>query len=48
VTIEFLDRGPSTEILLTHEQLPSAEDRQKHEQGWNGCLAQLAQYVEKK
>jgi uncharacterized protein YndB with AHSA1/START domain len=47
VTIEFLDRGPATEILLTHEQLPSAEERQKHEQGWNGCLAQLAQYIEK-
>jgi uncharacterized protein YndB with AHSA1/START domain len=48
VTLEFLDLGPSTEILLTHEQLPSAEDRQKHEHGWNGCLAQLAAYVSSK
>src|SRR5579864_2711977 len=48
VTLEFLDLGPSTEILLTHEQLPSAEQRQKHEQGWNGCLAQLAAYVSSK
>jgi len=46
VTIEFLDLGPATEILLTHEQLPSAEERQKHEQGWNGCLTQLAGYVQ--
>jgi len=46
VTIEFLDLGRSTEISLTHVQLPSAEERQKHEQGWNGCLAQLAQYVQ--
>ncbi|HEV2521376.1 MAG TPA: SRPBCC domain-containing protein [Candidatus Acidoferrales bacterium] len=45
VTLEFLDLGPSTEIHLTHEQLPSAEERQKHEHGWNGCLAQLAAYV---
>ena len=45
VTLEFLDLGPSTEILLTHEHLPSAEERQKHEHGWNGCLAQLAGYI---
>ena len=46
VTIEFLDLGPTTEVLLTHVQLPSAEERQKHEQGWNGCLAQLAPYLQ--
>jgi uncharacterized protein YndB with AHSA1/START domain len=46
VTIEFLDLGPATEVLLTHEQLPNAEQRDKHAQGWNGCLAQLAQYIE--
>ena len=48
VAIEFLDLGPSTEILLTHVQLPSAEERQKHEHGWNGCLAQLAGYISSK
>jgi uncharacterized protein YndB with AHSA1/START domain len=48
VTLEFLDLGPSTEILLTHEHLPSGEERQKHEQGWNGCLAQLAGYISSK
>jgi uncharacterized protein YndB with AHSA1/START domain len=48
VTIEFLDLGPSTEVLLTHVQLPSAEEREKHEHGWNGCLAQLAAYVQAK
>lgn len=46
VTVEFLDLGSSTEVLLTHMQLPSDEQREKHAQGWNGCLAQLAQYVE--
>jgi uncharacterized protein YndB with AHSA1/START domain len=45
VTVEFRDLGASTEILLTHEQLPDAEQRGKHEQGWNGCLDQLAQYL---
>jgi len=48
VTIEFLDLGPATEVLLTHVQLPSAEEREKHEHGWNGCLAQLAEYVQAK
>jgi len=46
VTIEFLDLGSSTEILLTHVQLPSAEEREKHAHGWNGCLEQLARFVE--
>jgi len=48
VTIEFLDLGRTTEVLLTHVQLPSAEEREKHEHGWNGCLAQLADYVQGK
>lgn len=46
VTVEFLDLGSSTEVLLTHVQLPNTEQREKHAHGWNGCLAQLAQYVE--
>jgi uncharacterized protein YndB with AHSA1/START domain len=45
VTILFRDLGPSTEILLTHELLPSAEERGKHEHGWNGCLDQLASFL---
>jgi len=45
VTIEFRDLGPSTEILLTHEQLPSVEEREKHGHGWNGCLDSLAKYL---
>jgi uncharacterized protein YndB with AHSA1/START domain len=48
VTIEFLDWGPSTEVQLSHERLPNAEQREKHAQGWNGCLAQLEQYVQAK
>jgi uncharacterized protein YndB with AHSA1/START domain len=45
VTIEFRDLGPSTEILLTHEHLPNVEQRDKHEHGWNGCINQLANYL---
>jgi len=46
VTIEFLDLGPSTEILLTHTQLPNAEQRDKHAHGWNGCLDRLDRFVQ--
>jgi uncharacterized protein YndB with AHSA1/START domain len=42
VTIEFHDLGSSTEVTLTHERLPSTEERDKHAHGWNGCMDQLA------
>jgi len=42
VTIEFRDLGSSTEVTLTHERLPNTEERDKHAQGWNGCMDQLA------
>lgn len=45
VTLEFHDRGHETELVLTHEKLPNAEERGKHEHGWNGCLGQLARYI---
>jgi len=45
VSLEFLDLGKATEIRVTHGQLPSAESRDKHNQGWTGCLEQLAGYL---
>jgi uncharacterized protein YndB with AHSA1/START domain len=45
VTLEFRDLGPATEVLLTHELLPDADSRGKHEHGWIGCLDQLAKFV---
>jgi len=47
VTVVFRDLGPSTEILLTHELLPSAEERGKHEHGWTGCLEQFGKYIQR-
>jgi uncharacterized protein YndB with AHSA1/START domain len=41
VSLELIDRGGRTEVILTHENLPSEESRQAHEQGWIGCLAKL-------
>lgn len=45
VTIEFQDLGKSTEVTLTHEQLPNPEERDKHAHGWNGCMDQLARLL---
>lgn len=45
VTIEFRGLGEKTEVILTHEMLPSMEERDKHEHGWTGCLNQLAKYL---
>jgi uncharacterized protein YndB with AHSA1/START domain len=42
VTVELFERGPrQTELVLTHQQLPNAEARQAHEQGWQSILDKL-------
>lgn len=46
VTVEFRGRGDSTEITLTHAMLPNDEERTKHAQGWNGCVARLERYLD--
>ena len=45
VTIEFHDRGGRTEVVLTHEQLPSAVSREEHASGWQRCLEDIARWV---
>jgi uncharacterized protein YndB with AHSA1/START domain len=45
VTVEFNDRGESTEVVLRHEGLPNEKERADHEQGWNGCLEKLEKVV---
>ena len=47
VTVEFFDLGPSTEVSITHEQLPSTASRDQHIGGWTGCFDQFAQYLSK-
>ncbi|HVT59321.1 MAG TPA: SRPBCC domain-containing protein [Thermoanaerobaculia bacterium] len=41
VTVEFLDHGGETEIVLTHELFASDQSRTQHAHGWEGCLGQL-------
>jgi uncharacterized protein YndB with AHSA1/START domain len=45
VTVEFIAAGGSTEIRLTHENLPSAESSKNHEHGWSGCFDKLDQLL---
>jgi uncharacterized protein YndB with AHSA1/START domain len=46
VSVEFLVRGNSTEVVLTHAVFGSAKDRDDHNQGWNGCLDGLARVLQ--
>jgi uncharacterized protein YndB with AHSA1/START domain len=41
VTVEFRDRGASTEVAITHTLFPDAALRDRHRSGWSGCLDQL-------
>ncbi len=41
VTVQFLAKGNQTEVVLTHEYLPSANSRDLHREGWTGCLHHL-------
>jgi uncharacterized protein YndB with AHSA1/START domain len=45
VTVEFLDRGGSTEVVLTHEFFLNQKLRDGHERGWNGGLDKLAKLL---
>ena len=45
VTVEFHDRGGSTEIVLTHELFPTEKARGEHERGWSGCCDKLAKIL---
>jgi len=45
VTIELRAAGGGTELTLKHEQFADAEARDRHQQGWMGCLARLESAV---
>jgi uncharacterized protein YndB with AHSA1/START domain len=41
VTVEFNAIEAGTEMLLTHERFADHDARNRHLQGWTGCLARL-------
>jgi uncharacterized protein YndB with AHSA1/START domain len=48
VTVEFLDRGERTEIVLMHSRFATVESRDNHARGWGKILESFAGFVEKK
>jgi uncharacterized protein YndB with AHSA1/START domain len=45
VTVEFEARGTFTEVILRHEGLRDAEQRETHRKGWNGCFDVLEEQL---
>jgi len=45
VTVRFEPQGEATEVIVTHEAIASAPLRDRHQQGWHGCLDGLADYL---
>jgi uncharacterized protein YndB with AHSA1/START domain len=43
VTVDFNARGGGTEIVITHERLPSEEMVQAHSGGWSSILERIAE-----
>ena|SRR5438105_6227198 len=47
VTVDLSDRDSGTELRLIHEQLPTKQFRDGHNQGWNSALNKLEKFVSK-
>jgi uncharacterized protein YndB with AHSA1/START domain len=45
VTVELSDHEGGTELRLIHEQLPSEQSRDGHNEGWNSALDKLERFV---
>jgi len=43
VLVEFIRRGARTELVLTHDGLPSEEMATSHHGGWSGFMEQLVE-----
>jgi uncharacterized protein YndB with AHSA1/START domain len=41
VTVEFIGDGERTTVVLVHSDLDGAESRDRHREGWEGCLENL-------
>jgi uncharacterized protein YndB with AHSA1/START domain len=45
VTVTFEAQGSETEVVVTHERIPTDAIRDMHERGWLGCLDGLTQFL---
>ncbi len=47
ITLEFHSRDQQTELVLIQEKFASVESRDRHDQGWTGCLDNLEKFFGK-
>ncbi len=47
VTVDFLELDGGTEIHLRHEGFPNVELRNRHSEGWSGCIEKLERWLQK-
>jgi len=45
VTIDLIEQGESTKMILTHDRLGSQRSVELHNEGWTGCIEQLGAYI---
>jgi uncharacterized protein YndB with AHSA1/START domain len=45
VSVDFLDRGGETEVVLRHERFANEPARQDHAKGWEECLAAIGRVL---
>jgi uncharacterized protein YndB with AHSA1/START domain len=45
VTIELIPAAQGTELLLTHQRFADAQARDKHQEGWSGCLERFGRFL---
>jgi hypothetical protein len=41
VTVDFVEEGERTTVVLEHSDLESPDSRDRHASGWEGCLEML-------
>lgn len=46
VTVEFYEQDNTTEVILKHELFSDALQRDKHGEGWVGCMDHLERLIE--
>jgi uncharacterized protein YndB with AHSA1/START domain len=46
VTVELLEHGEETEVVVHHARFPNEETCHRHEQGWNGALERLHDFLQ--
>jgi uncharacterized protein YndB with AHSA1/START domain len=46
VEVHFAQHDLGTEVTITHERIASKALREQHEQGWEGCLNGLVEYLD--